>query len=114
MELLSWYTLLIAGLLIIGETLVVLRGGKYWPLSADDYVACGLLLYCALTLDTPLSRLLMLITWGFMAGNLYAMLFTRMDPDGGSRLRLKQLFIIMMLSVVGTVWTLTTLLPESI
>lgn len=107
---LPYYALLVAAVLIIGETLVVIRTNKYWPLSLDDYLACGLLIYSSLTLEQLLSQLLMLLTWGFMAGNLYAMLFTRMDPDGGSRERLAALAIMMCLSLLGAVATVTVLL----
>jgi hypothetical protein len=106
------YALGIAALLTIGETLVVLRTNKYWPLSLDDYLACGLLTYSALTFDQPLSPLLMLMTWGFMSGNLYAMLFTRMDPDGGSRERLPALALMLILSLVGATATLIHLLQQ--
>ncbi|GAA5314882.1 MAG: hypothetical protein AseanaTS_00860 [Candidatus Pelagadaptatus aseana] len=95
------YALCVATLLTFGETLVVIRTRKYWPLSLDDYLACALLAYCALTFEQPASQLLMLIAWAFMSGNLYAMLFTRMDPNGGSRERLPALSIMLLLSLIG-------------
>lgn len=84
----------------------MIRTNKYWPLSVDDYLACALLVYSACTLEQTLSQLLMLVAWSFMSGNLYAMLFTRMDPQGGSRERLGALTLMLLLSLVGAVSTL--------
>ncbi len=105
MDTLGYYTLAVATLLIIGETLVVIKTNKYWPLSLDDYAVCGLLLYGAFTMDQNLSLLIMIGAWCFMLGNLYAMLFTRMDPNGGSRERLGALTLMLVLGLIGLVAT---------
>jgi len=105
MDTLGYYTLAVATLLIIGETLVVIKTNKYWPLSLDDYAVCGLLLYGAFTMDQHLSLLIMIGAWCFMLGNLYAMLFTRMDPNGGSRERLGALTLMLVLGLIGLVAT---------
>ncbi len=105
MDTLGYYTVAVATLLIIGETLVVIKTNKYWPLSLDDYAVCGLLLYGAFTMDQNLSLLIMIGAWCFMLGNLYAMLFTRMDPNGGSRERLGALTLMLVLGLIGLVAT---------
>lgn len=97
--------LLVSVILAIGETLILVKTDKYWPLSLDDYLACALLTYSALTLEQTSSQFLMLATWSMMAGNLYAMLFTRMDPKGGSRERLGALTALLVCSVTGAAST---------
>lgn len=97
--------LLVSVILAIGETLVLVKTDKYWPLSVDDYIACALLAHSALTLEQTSSQVLMLATWSMMAGNLYAMLFTRMDPNGGTRERLGALAALLISSVIGAAST---------
>ncbi len=111
-SLLPYYALGVAILLTIGETLVVIRTNKYWPLSLDDYLACALLIYTALTFEQGSSQILMLIAWALMSGNLYAMLFTRMDPNGGTRERLGALTVMLALSLTGIVATTAHLLNQ--
>lgn len=105
-----YFSLVAAVLMAIGETLVLVKTDKYWPLSLDDYLVCGALLYCGLTLEQISSQYLLLATWGFMAGNIYAMIFTRMDPNGGTRERLGLLSIMLGGSLVGLLATLSLLL----
>ena len=99
------FAFVVAAVLVIGETMVLVKTDKYWPLSVDDYVACALLIYTGLTLEQSTSQYLMLATWSLMAGNLYAMLFTRMDPNGGTRERLGALAALLCSSLVGAVST---------
>ncbi len=83
------YAVFIALLLIAGETWVVLTTDKYWPLSADDYVACIALLIAAKWVNSANKLPWLIIIWTFMFGNLYAMLFTRLAPGGsGERIEL--------------------------
>lgn len=110
MEILKYYALIVATILTLGETLILIRTDKYWPLSVDDYLVCALLFFTALTLDQTLSQLLMLMAWVFMVGNLYAMLFTRLDPRGGSRERLGALAVMLLLGLGGSGATLTLLI----
>jgi hypothetical protein len=112
MEAVAIFALCISAFLTIGETLVLIKTDKYWPLSLDDYAVCALLAYTALTLSNPLSPLLMLIAWTFMAGNLYAMLFTRMDPNGGTRERLGALTILMLCAFGGIALTLQLIIER--
>lgn len=109
-EILPVFALAVAAFLTIGETLVLIRTDKYWPLSVDDYVVCAVLAYTAFTFDEPLSRGLMLVAWAFMAGNLYAMLFTRMDPKTGTRERLGILTVLMLAAMAGAAMTLAIIL----
>ena len=103
---LPFFAVLVAVILIVGETLILVRTDKYWPLSLDDYLACLLLLYAAYSFEFLLGKVLMLIAWCFMAGNLYAMLFTRMDPVTGTRERLVPLAALMTASLAGGALTL--------
>jgi len=103
------YATVIAVVLLMGETLILVRTDKYWPLSVDDYVVCLLLLYTAATFESQLSRVLMLVAWALMAGNLYAMLFTRMDPKTGTRERLGALTVLLVAALLGIVMSVTVL-----
>lgn len=100
-DFLFYFALFIAIVLTIGETLVLVKTDKYWPLSVDDYAVCGLLAFSAFNLDSGFGLALMLLAWSFMAGNLYAMLFTRMDPHGGTRERLGALAVLMVCALIG-------------
>ncbi len=110
MEFLVVYSLIIATVLVIGETVILIKTEKYWPLSLDDYLVCAALFYCAATLEQNSSQYILLVSWGFMAGNLYAMLFTRMDPNGGSRERLGLLSIMLGAALIGAFCTIGLLL----
>ena len=91
----------VAAFLTIGETLVLIKTDKYWPLSLDDYLVCGLLFYSALTFENYSSLIVMIVAWALMAGNLYAMLFTRLDPKTGTRERIPALAVLLVLAVLG-------------
>jgi hypothetical protein len=43
--------------------------------------------------------------WCFLFGSLYTMLFSRLDPLGGSGERLPGLLILMAACVAGAVWS---------
>ena len=110
---LPFFAVLVAVILIVGETLILVRTDKYWPLSLDDYLACLLLLYAAYSFEFLLGKVLMLIAWCFMAGNLYAMLFTRLDPITGTRERLGALAALLIAVSIGAFLTAITLLEIS-
>lgn len=99
---LSIYTTAFAALLITAETIVTLRERKYWPLSFDDYATAICLLVAVYAVPKSVSLPLLLVAWSFCSGNLYAMLFTRMDPTTGSRQRLPVLALGLVLSLIGT------------
>ncbi|GAA6151336.1 hypothetical protein [Pseudoteredinibacter isoporae] len=105
LDVLFYFALIVAVVLTIGETLVLVKTEKYWPLSLDDYAACALLAFSAFNLNQLYGLVMMLVAWTFMAGNLYAMLFTRMDPNGGTRERLGALAILLVCALAGGAMT---------
>lgn len=105
LDVLFYFALVVAVVLTIGETLVLVKTDKYWPLSLDDYAVCGLLAFSAFNLSEVYGLVLMLLAWAFMAGNLYAMLFTRMDPNGGTRERLGALAVLLLCAIAGGAMT---------
>lgn len=94
-------TLAMAVALAAGETIVALAHGKYWPLSADDYAIAALLLYGRRATRGGGRRTWLVMPWALAAGNLYAMLFTRMDPAGGSGERLALVAVALAASLGG-------------
>lgn len=89
-----------------GEAATLLLTDKFWPQGMDEF----LFVACMLSLTArPLtaSRLtLMLGAWCFLFGSLYSMLFSRLDPHGGTGERLAGLVILMAACVLGALWTL--------
>lgn len=100
------YTTVCAAVLALGETLVVIMRGKYWPLSLDDYAAAAALLAVSWARPHPLRLPLLAAVWAFATGNLYAMLFTRLDPATGTGERVALLAIATTLAATGLAWTL--------
>ncbi|MBB6520259.1 hypothetical protein [Pseudoteredinibacter isoporae] len=105
LDVLFYFALVVAVILTIGETLVLVKTDKYWPLSLDDYAVCALLAFSAFNVTDIFGLVLMLVAWAFMAGNLYAMLFTRMDPNGGTRERLGALAVLLLCALAGGAMT---------
>ncbi|MRI34413.1 hypothetical protein EOPP23_15595 [Endozoicomonas sp. OPT23] len=105
MDLLFYLAFIAAVAVLVGETLVLIKTDKYWPLSVDDYLVSAGLLIGAFTLGSALGAVILLVSWSFMAGNAYAMLFTRMDPKTGSRERLGLLVIMALTAVIGVFLT---------
>ncbi len=101
-----WYSLIAAIALIAGETLVLVKTGKYLPLSIDDYLVAAWIAACAwrLTPDRPDPSWL-LAGWAFATGNLYAILFSRMDPTFGSGQRIGLVTIALLAAAVGLLAT---------
>lgn len=95
-----------AVILALGETLVVLTRGKYWPLSVDDYAAAAALLAVSRARPHPFRLPLLAAVWAFATGNLYAMLFTRLDPATGTGERVALLALATALAAAGLAWTL--------
>ncbi len=89
------YAVIVALMLIVGETWVVLT----WPLSVDDYLAClGLIAGAQLIREARQLPWLMCV-WLFMFGNIYAMLFNRLDPVSGTGERIT--LLIGLLGIIG-------------
>jgi hypothetical protein len=95
------YAVCIALILIAGETWVVLTTNKYWPLSLDDYIACTALILCAYWVKCAKQAPLFIATWMFMFGNIYAMLFNRLDPVSGTGERINLLIVMLALIAIG-------------
>ncbi|MCO4762557.1 MAG: hypothetical protein KC502_13685 [Myxococcales bacterium] len=66
--------------LILGESWFVFTTDKFAPLWLDDYAAAGSLLAASLLWRRAYGPALLLASWAFIVGNLYAMLFTRLEP----------------------------------
>jgi len=81
-------SLLTAVALAVGETVVAVKYGKYWPLSADDYAVAALLVAGWHVTREARNRVFLVVPWALLAGNMWATLFTRMDPVHGSGDRL--------------------------
>jgi len=95
------YSLVFALVLAVGETLIVINTDKYWPLSLDDYLAAALLTLGWLWAPAVKGWLLLLPTWAYVVGNLYAMLFTRLDPVSGSGERIMLLVVALSAAALG-------------
>ncbi|CAM3704336.1 hypothetical protein [Parendozoicomonas haliclonae] len=109
-----YYTLFCALILAIGETLVVINTEKYWPLSLDDYLAVAALAILAQAAKAKPKWLAMLpAVWTFIIGNLYAMLFTRLDPVTGSGERIGLLIVAIAAAAVGLIGAIQTWRKQS-
>ncbi|MCL6269417.1 hypothetical protein M3P05_05590 [Sansalvadorimonas sp. 2012CJ34-2] len=95
------YTVIFALVLLIGETLIALNTEKYWPLSLDDFVVAILLIVTAKISWDKTIHWFMPVLWAFACGNLYAMLFTRLDPVTGSGERIGLVTIALLAAAIG-------------
>jgi len=87
-------TIVLSVLLIIGETIVLVKTDKYWPLSIDDYLAAIYLILIAYLSKNNKYLPYLMVGWAFVLGNMYAMLFNRLDPIYGSGERINLLIAI--------------------
>lgn len=101
-----YYNLAFVALLGIGETWVLATTDKYWPLSLDDYAGLAVLLWCTLLLHGAGKYLGCALAYAVMFGNLYAMLFTRLDPLHGSGERIGALIVLLALVACGCLMSL--------
>ena len=99
------FAAIFALILIAGETVVVATTNKYWPLALDDYILCASLLLAAYVVKESRQAPALMVIWALMIGNLYAMLFGRMDPVHGSGERLEALAILLLLTIIGLLWS---------
>lgn len=106
---LSLYSWIFIALMGVGETVVLLTTNKYWPLSLDDYLGMSALAYCTLWVKTPTRYLWMVVCYAAMAGNIYAMLFNRLDPIHGSGERIIPLMVILGYLSIGLIFSLVAL-----
>ena len=75
-----WYSLASALGMAAGETWFVVTTDKYAPLWLDDYFAVIAMLISVYLWRHAYGPALLLASWTFVLGNLYAMLFTRLEP----------------------------------
>jgi len=98
---LTVYSVICALALFVGETLVVLKTNKYWPLSLDDYIAVVALAVSVYVYQKSQQALGLIVVYAYVVGNLYAMLFTRLDPVHGSGERIGLLVVALSVAAVG-------------
>lgn len=101
-DVVAYYSGVVASIFLLGEILVALKTQKYWPLSADDYVVCSLLIIAGFNLEQTFAILLLVFSWAFLFGNLYAMLFYRLSPEGKKE-RILLLAMMLLLTFIGVV-----------
>ena len=92
-------TVILSVLLIIGETVVLLKTDKYWPLSLDDYFAATCLIVFAWLSNNSRYLQYLVASWAFVLGNMYAMLFNRLDPVYGCGERINLLIAINLIAL---------------
>lgn len=102
-KLLTYYSLVFAITLACGEVLVTLKVNKYWPLTLDDFIGVAALL-TAIVINLKHSATgYYLAAWAYIAGNIYAVLFMRLDPISGSGERIVLVSIVLGFAVLGCV-----------
>jgi hypothetical protein len=98
---LTLYSAICALMLFVGETVVVLKTNKYWPLSLDDYIAVAALIFSIYVYQKTQQALGLIVVYAYVVGNLYAMLFTRLDPIHGSGERIELLIAALSIAAIG-------------
>jgi len=111
-KVLSIYSWAFIVFMSIGETVVLMTTDKYWPLSLDDYLGMAALAYATIFVRVPVRYLWMVVCYAAMAGNIYAMLFNRLDPIHGSGERIVPLIIILIYLSGGLLLSLIALHRE--
>jgi hypothetical protein len=66
--------------IILGESYFIFTTNKFLPLWLDDYFIAMCMLFALYIKDAVASRALVFASWTFIFGNLYAMLFSRLEP----------------------------------
>lgn len=93
-------TIILSLFLIIGETVVLLKTDKFWPLSLDDYFIAIVLIIVAYCSNNNKFIPYLTAGWAFVLGNMYAMLFTRLDPIHGSGERVGLLILVNIIALL--------------
>ena len=99
------YVFVLCAVVVTGEALVLATTDKFWPQGMDELAFAAAMLALAARALSPARLMLMLGAWCFLFGSLYTMLFSRLDPHGGSGERLGGLVVLMVACLVGAVWT---------
>jgi hypothetical protein len=79
-KVLSIYTIVFCVLLFLSETAVLVMTDKFWLFSVDDYIAIIVLLLSLRSLRLLQGQLLQLVTWGYLSGKFYTLIFVRLNP----------------------------------
>ena len=74
------YTIVFCVLLFLSETAVLVMTDMFWLFSVDDYIAIIVLLLSLRSLRLLQGQLLQLVTWGYLSGNFYTLIFVRLNP----------------------------------
>ncbi|MFQ3363905.1 MAG: hypothetical protein ACI883_000876 [Candidatus Azotimanducaceae bacterium] len=74
------YTIVFCVLLFLSETAVLVMTDKFWLFSVDDYIAIIVLLLSLRSLRLLQGQLLQLVTWGYLSGKFYTLIFVRLNP----------------------------------
>ena len=90
-----------AWVLGIAETWIFLSTDEYWPLSFDDYLAVVLMLWCARIARFQQGIILLSVGWAFVAGNLYALLFSFGHSETNITIQVVAISIGLGISVIG-------------
>ena len=99
----TYYSLLFALTLLVGESLVMINTQKYWPLGLDDFVAVAALLGAVFINARNSAPGYYLACWTFITGNIYAVLFMRLDPISGSGERIGLVSLVLVFALIGCV-----------
>ena len=104
-HLLRTSTIILSVLLIVGETMVLLKTDKFWPLSLDDYFAAIFLIVFSMLSKKNKYLPYLIAGWAFVLGNMYAMLFNRLDPVFGSGERINLLIAINIVALLFLIFS---------
>jgi hypothetical protein len=74
------YTIVFCVLLFLSETAVLVMTDKFWLFAVDDYIAIIVLLLSLRSLRLLQGQLLQLVTWGYLSGKFYTLIFVRLNP----------------------------------
>lgn len=98
---LTIYSWIFIVLMSIAETWVLVTTDKYWPLSLDDYAGIAVLIFATIFVSTEKRYLWLIVVYAVLVGNIYAMLFSRLDPIYGSGERIGGLIFILCYLSIG-------------
>jgi len=98
---LTIYSWVFIVLMSIAETWVLMTTDKYWPLSLDDYAGIAVLIFATIFVSIEKRYLWFIVVYAVLVGNIYAMLFSRLDPIYGSGERIGGLIFILCYLSIG-------------
>jgi hypothetical protein len=98
------YTWVLVALVLVGESATLILTNKYFPQGMDEF---AFVVWMVVVTSRPLNTTRLGLMFGgylFLFGSLYTMLFSRLDPNGGTGERIPGLIILMAACVVGAIW----------